>query len=604
MLSDSKTQVMSDGTDAATLPYQYSLVQHWLKTSPSFLLYGSIFNPFSDAPVGSTLWMSWIEKVVAVVAMPFVSLEQMSTFVALALMVLNGWCCYLLCRSFNWPKPLCVALAICWAFNPYVRARSKVHIALAAIYFLPLTFLALNLVKKCSDKKSLAWAAFAFFVAALAPQYYLIITAFVAPFLIWYVLLGAEKSAWIQKLTRLGIASVPAVALVLWTFFKPVPSSVISPNLTLRPTTGQTSPDQELHPFLNTFGARLSDFVSGDVGIGPSDFNFIRGAINHSIYENKFDGSNPHERSNGIRWTLFALVFIGLYFWFNKESRSQHFSDIANSYIVFFSIFTLTAIWMSLSPNTFGLESLMPATWFFHLISQYRVPSRAGIFVHFGMLMLAGIFASHLIYKLKKSSQKKKDKSQAIAESSFFESLFASDPSSKWKRRLALPMALPIIVLLDFPPFMNAMPVAPISARYQKLIDSTDQDTCGAGLYFPYVSHTYALKEMYYFMQQLRGSKCDYLNKAKNDEGNQNLLRRFALHPQVMQAIQQNNPNFQNGFIQFARCVPLEWVVFDAQVPQTWQADTCQKLGWQLDSQGVCRSSVKNIKILKTPEQC
>lgn len=603
LLSGSRTQVMSDGTDAATLPYQYHLVKHWLETSPSVLLYGAIFNPFSDAPDGSLLWMSWIEKVIAIFTVPFVPLEQLSTLMAMLLMVLNGLCCYMFCRSFQWPKPLCVALAICWAFNPFVRGRAKVHIALAGIYFLPLTFWAFHQIKKHTCNRSLAFAAIAFFIAAMAPQYYLITTAFLAPFWIWYVLIGVEKSDYIKKISRLSIASLPAIFLVAWSFLKPIPSQFVNPNVTLRPLTGQTAPNQDLHPFLNTFGARAVDFISGDIAIGASDLNPIRGAINQAIYKNQFDGSNPHERANGIRWVLWAMVIYGFSLWLPKASREQFFSSISQPWVIFFSALTLFSFWMSLSPNAFGISALMPATWFFNLVSQYRVPSRGGVFVHFGVIALAGIFASHLIYKLSKKKEGSKKKTETPTHDSFLQLSYGPGTSS-WQKRLTLPVVLPLLVLLDSPPAWNKMPVAPITPQLASLVESGSEDNCGLGMYFPYVSHTYALKEMYYFMQALRGSKCDYLNRAQNDSLNQKLLGRFALHPQVMQAIEQNNPAFQNGLLSFANCVSLEWLAFDEKVPRSWQSDTCNKLGWKLDEQGVCRSPQKNIKMLRSPDQC
>src|SRR5688500_6408964 len=94
LLSRSTTEVMSDGTDPVTLPFMYEQVLRLAKNSPLDLFYGAVPNPVFDAPEGGALWMSWIEKFVALFSYLFFPTEQISTAVVLFILILNGLCFY------------------------------------------------------------------------------------------------------------------------------------------------------------------------------------------------------------------------------------------------------------------------------------------------------------------------------------------------------------------------------------------------------------------------------------------------------------------------------------------------------------------------------
>ncbi|NJM09559.1 MAG: hypothetical protein HC883_01265 [Bdellovibrionaceae bacterium] len=148
--------------------------------------------------------------------------------------------------------------------------------------------------------------------------------------------------------------------------------------------------------------------------------------------------------------------------------RLAHLAQAARKLQAGLLIFGLFSFWLSLSPD-WPWQGSGPAYWLHTLVSQIRVPSRAGIYVHFAALLLAGLFVH-------------------------FRRL-------KW---LALPGLLPLLMIVDLPPFWQPMPISPVRPPLQALMGKE----CGAGLYFPYVAGDAGMLQDYYFLQEMRGSKC------------------------------------------------------------------------------------------------
>ena len=603
LLEGRNDKVMSDGTDAATLPYQYSVVKQNLSDSPGHLLYGALPNKYSDAPEGSPYWMCWIEKILAVMVVPFVPLEQVYIVVLVLMLVLNGLCFYALGRSLGWPKPVCIALGICWAFNPFIRGRAKVHTALTAIYFLPLCFFALQQIARKTDRRSLVAATAAFFVAALAPQYFLLMTAFLAPLFLLYAYVQREGMSLGHLSARLGIAALPAVLFTVFWYTHPVPESYTDRGVVAMPTTGDAKDKTGVHPFLRIFAARPIDYFGGDIAIGGFDLNPLRAVVNSAISADDFGGSNSHERTNGIRWTILILFGAAIYYLLFKPKDDEAFVPKVRRDLWYFIGFAIAGFLLSLPPDFIGGQNLMPSAWLHKLVSQFRVASRAGIFFHFGALMVAGYFLVNWLYepKVDKPTKGKKSKDSTPVRT---ETVTVRPQSHKWARRLTLPVVLPLIAIVDFPPLMNAMPVAPVLPAYSALSTSTEE-TCGVGMHFPYVSHNFALREMYYFLQRMRGAPCYFLNGYQNQQRNAKLLKYFPLHEQLLNAVKQGNPAVASQLIQFVRCVPLDWLVFDPDaLPLPWSQGVCRELGWEWHGDAVCKSPKPVGKVKTLPENC
>lgn len=591
---------MSDGTDPATLPFQYGLVKYHLKHSPGQLFFGAIPNPFGEAPEGNALWMPWNEKILAIILSPFVSLEQLSTWIVYLLLILNGLSAYWFGRTMGWPKALCVAIAICWAFNPFTRGRAKVHMSLTGIYYLPLLFVGMNYILRSTHWRSIAMAATAFFLAVTVAQYYLLMTAFLFPLFVFYLIWNRGELPWSKLVLNSAIAAIPAVAFTAFCFFKPLPSSFVKPGVVALPKTGEYKDPSGVHPFLKVFAARPLDYFAGDIAIGPADWNPIRAAITDNILKN-LENSNPHERANGIRWSLWILFFLGLYYIFN---RPKDLSPYFKNNFIYFAAFATVGLLLSLPPGFFGID-FMPAAWLHAVVSQFRVPSRASTFVHFGVLACAILVYLNLFYEPTSQPKKKhKDKKKSDSQDEVPLSISSWRPqSNKWARRMALPVVLPIIAIVDLPPALNKMPVSPVLPAYSALT-GPQSTPCGYGMYFPYVSTNHALREMYYFIQRMRGSECKIINGGQVETRNSLLLRNFAHVQKLFEQVNLGNPAIPQRLVQLARCVPLEWLVFDERLPSAFGPDVCQQLGWEWHAPDVCRDRTRGKELKTLPEDC
>ena len=299
--------VMSDGTDASTLPYQYSLLRSTWRTTPT-RLYGAVPAATLAAPEGFALWIPWIERSVVVALAPLFPVEQLSTVLVVVLMVLDGLAMYPLGRRFGWSRSLSLAIAIASAFNATTRARAKVHMSLVGMFHVPLVFLGLLLVAKGKGWRSIAAAAACFAAAVTVAHYYLITLTFLVPWLLVYLLVSAGSSSrWLRVGVRIAAAAVPAVMLVGWSYSKPLPPDFIKPGTVVTPSTGEVQGGQP-HPFLTLFAARPVDYITGDVGIGITDWNPIRSSLSLGVLLD-MNGGFGHERANGIRWIVWRSLW-------------------------------------------------------------------------------------------------------------------------------------------------------------------------------------------------------------------------------------------------------------------------------------------------------
>ncbi len=556
LLAGSSSVVMGDGTDSITAPYQFDLLRYSATHAPSELFYGAHPTKLMNAPEGMAGWHSWYDKITATLTSLILPIEQVSTSVVWISFVIDALCFYILGGLLGWKKPISFAAGLCWAICAYTRARAKVHVGFVATYFLPLIFIALFLLKRNRSCKDLIMAMVAFFFSAMAAQYYIIMAAFCAPFILYYYLCDSSDLQMIrQRLQRLVISLIPAILLLLWTLLMPVPSDIKS----AFPKTGETQTG-EIHPFLNRFGARAIDYVSGDIAIGLKDINPLRESINMYVAEN-LEGSNPHERTNGIRWSIWIFAFCGIYSILNK--RQEAVVSKNSLALLGFAIFAFV---LSLQPDWFGYN-IGPAVWLHKLVSQIRVTSRAGIFVHFSLIMIACSYINTLKPK-------------------------------KWL------WVFPLLIFIELPPFLNPMPMYNMSPAYASLAQHKEDGECGMGLYYPYVSGQWQLMEFYTFLNRMRGSRCAILNAAAINDRELKMINYFPLHPELMKLIVNNNFITKQRLVDFAKCASLSWIVFDARVPVAWRSEVCSSLGWQMSEAEVCQSQPQNIVPQKFNDQC
>lgn len=523
------------------------------------------------------MWMSWGERFLALFAFIFLPSEQVGSFVVWILLLLNGLSFFALSRKLNWPASLGLALSICWAFNAFTHARAKVHLAMSGLYHLPLIFLGLHLVRESltsskNQKLKIILASFCFLFSAMTLHYFIILTAAMSPFLLlYYFSLQETRSQWKKALLHLSLSAVPCFLFLAWCFTHPLPEQYLNRQAQSLPQTGEYKNERGIHPFLEQFAAKPIDYFAGDTGLGEKDWNPLRSMLTLSIYKN-LDGSNAHERANSIRWWLWFCFALSLWWILRKDSILPKEQKRLQLSLLLLGVF---AFILSLSPVYFD-KAWGPSAWIHSLVSQFRVPNRAGVFVHFSILLIVG---SSLSYWFKHGAD------------------------SKRKSFLKRPWVLPLVALISFPPLLNPMPLSKIQAPYTSLTENQELK-CGSGMYFPYVSATYSLLEFYYFVQRLRGTHCSIINRADTDESNTAMLKAMPLHPEILKAINERNPQLTEGIKRFTECTGIQWIAFDSRVGPEARSSLCQSLNWQMTEPDVCQAQRPHMNLQRLPANC
>lgn len=566
MFDGRKDIAMSDGTDPAASPMQYTVLINNLRENPLSFFYGAVPTVQYNYPEGMAVWFPWAEKAIIAVTHPFFALEQLYTWNAFVMIFLTALSFYFLGRYLGWSRNLSFAGSIAFAFTAYARARAKVHNTLAGLFHLPLIFLALEILIRRRDKKAIWMSAGLFVLASTVAQYYIILTAFFAPFLLWYFFSHPTVvSNWKHEAKRLTLSVIPAALFIMSTLLFSVPAEM-KEKAVVAPKTGDS--ESWPHPFLSRFAAHPIDFVTGDVAIGPSDLNSVRGWLTRNV-QKKLGDSNPHERTNGIRWLILVAAALAFYWALKKKQELPPETQKRIFILISMGFF---AMLVSFSPMWFDLP-LGPSGWIHAVVSQFRVPSRAGVIVNFCFVLAAGIFLHW----------------------------FLTTKEFKLKKWLIVPGVLPFLMLLDFPPLMNLMPTARILPAYQSL---QNRKECGVGVHFPYVSNSWGLSEFYYFLQRLRGTNCQVLNANATSDRDLFLLNKIPLHPQFFSGITSDNPQLKSQIVKLFECIGLDWIVFDQRVPASWRQSVCQRLGYTLTEETLCLSPQPKKGIMRLPEQC
>ena len=564
--------VLSDDTDLTTLPYANETLIQIFHERPTDLLFGAVFVDRGSPSCGAASWVTWGERWTTIAFSKLIPIEQLSTVFIYLLLASNGVVMYAFCRTIGWSRSLSYALAIAWAFCAYTLARSRVHTALAGTYHLPLIFLGLNLISRGKTWRSVIGAAFCFLLSTTTAHYLIITAAFLSPFYLVYLGIKREKGSWIRLALRTSGAVFPSVLFLIFCLKFPVPPRVqLSPDK-LRPQLAQ-APAGELHPFLTRFASRPIDYLTGDVANGALDTNPIRQQLNESVLSQLGDGI-AHERAAGIRWIFLLILGLCPLLLFKVRSRNL------NCEVAFFTVLGVFALWLSLSPTFFGIPG--PSLWLHNLVEQIRVPSRANIFVHFAVLMIAGAVLHTLAHRFS----------------------FKNKKLLRLQKFVLLPGVLPALVIFELPPLLQKLPLAPIRPRMESL--ARERGSCGPGLHFPVTNFDYFEVHHYHFIQQMRGSDCVILNNDQTRGPELAMLNRFPYHPQFFKALNDpiEGPRIADQLEKFARCVPLTWIAFDAATSPAWREDLCRRLGWRLHTDLACTADSLASPLKNSAEEC
>ena len=565
MFEQSADTVMSDDTDTAPVPYSYdSIIQTWHQY-PERLFYGTVYVENGDPERGIAQWMPWSERWIVLLMSPFFALEQLSTALVFALLMINFLAMYLLARYLKWNPWVAFGLSLAWAFNPFTRARAKVHMAMTGTYHLPLIFLGLYLLARGRGWRS-AFAAAAAFLLAMTTVHYFIVTAlFLSPLFLFFLFLQTEtqqaiKENWRMFAMRLCVAFLPAICFLAWNYKFTVPSGVKMAAQDSYPKSGQTA-DGQTHPFLTYYAAKPIDYLTGDLSLV---LNFAANPLVESLtqhVQNTMDSGNYHERSNGIRWVLIALAIFSVA---NLIRGKYSMSEPIGRNTLYFLILGTVAFWLSLSPDS-PFPGWGPSGWLQSIVSQIRVPSRAGIIVHFSVLMIAGYLLNR---------------------------------QRKWILSAAV---FPVLLFAEYPPLARQVPMAAVRPAYTEL--QREKGSCGAGMYFPFVSFYAEVQRYYNLYQQMRGSDCLILNGMSTHQRLFVMINKFPPAAEFIQTLSRR-PEVQHDLAKLAECVPLTWIAFAPEIPVQWTAETCAKLGWKLNSDLTCVRPEKNLPLKKMPDEC
>lgn len=563
---------MSDGTDLTTNAFQFDMLHRSYLRDPTLFLFGAYPNQRLNAPEGYVAWYSLMEKIAGALFPFFVPAEQVCVLLALVLMILNALSFYGMGRVFGWHRFLALALAIAWAFSAYTRARAQVHVGLVGIYGLPLAVLGLLILQKDKSAKGIFKSALCFLGSVTSAHYYIIFLAMFSPFLLLlYISDQMVRKNIGAHFLALFKAALPAVIFLGVSFIKPVPLEFTRHVASVLPTTGQSNVWP--HPFLKTFSANFVDYFSGDIAIGTNDINPLRASLTLEVREALRVG-NFHEHALGIRWVVWLLFILSCWYMFKKRLLLSPRKYESSVLIVIFA-FGLFAFLGSLSPD-WGLI-WGPSAWIHWAVEQVRVPNRSGIYSYFCILTFVGIVLQVWFLESKRS----------------------------YRTRLVFMGLLPVLIVADFPPFMNPMPMAPIVASREVLFARKSGD-CGMGYHFPHVSGDFEALRFYYLLQSLRGTDCLILNPATPSRRDQRLAQLYGYRNTAMlEKVVQNDPSVRDHLVEFARCHKLDWLVFDPGVPVQFVQDVCKSWGGHLVSPDLCRSHAPLQRVSPgLPDEC
>jgi hypothetical protein len=303
---------------------------------------------------------------------------------------------------------------------------------------------------------------------------------------------------------------------------------------------------------LDVFSLNPIDLFSGDISNGENDLNFIKEGIAHSLKQAKYQGSNSHERANGIRWILW-LTFLFAAIWLLPSQKIFWQSNDRFIVLALF-VFGLISFWLALPPN-WPMTGMSGSLFLHKLIPQIRVPNRAAIGIAFAIILMSGLFLKNVLAQVQ---SEKKSKLIVIL----------------WG----------LLLFIELLPFYQYLPVAKIDPPIHSL---TEKENCGRGFYYPYVSGAHNAMYYYHFLQQMRGADCTILNQNAGSELDFNLGKYFARS--FSMNLQEALLNKQSKLItDFANCSGANWVVLGSPLSHEYGRALCDEMKWDWTNERAC----------------
>jgi hypothetical protein len=308
-----------------------------------------------------------------------------------------------------------------------------------------------------------------------------------------------------------------------------------------------TVASKQADDYLHWYGAHADHYLAGDVKFGDRDVIAWRSAITRSILEKP---NNPHEQTNGIRWSILACT-AGLLGVLTLRRLRRRLTREERGMAVVALVLGGVAFLVSFSPQ--GLRhydtELGPSLLFAKLLPQFRVSNRAGVVVHFSALLCTGILLGAL--------------ARGIAP----------------RGRGAFGGALLVLVIAEYLP-LHPVVVTELPPAYTELEPS--RGTCGAGVIVPYASWDGAEGVYYRALTAMRGTSCTLLHgsyQTKQDRAQREAFSKMTFTPHDV-----------DRAVGFARCTRASWALFTSEAPEEFRRSYCKDLGWTFVRADACRS--------------
>ncbi len=545
LLRGDATTAIGDGTDSITIPWQYQVIVDTLHDAPSRLLFGGIYSDQVTAPEGQALFIPYSERALVLFFAPFMKVDLMPTTVIWAYVVLSGLAMYGCARVLGWKRALALALAIAWAICPFTRARAVVHNAMVGVFFAPLVVAALRVV--AASPRKLGWSArtdlvvgaLLFLGAVTAAHYYcLMLIGFAPAFVALFVVMLPHGTPRRRAIGRLFVSALPALCLLLWTRAMPAAPSDAHRMASAQPDA--VAVREQANNFLHWYGAHATHYLAGDVKFGDRDVIPWRSAITRSILEH---ADNPHEQTNGIRWSILAATGALAVMLVVPRLRRRLSKTERRMGIVLFA-FGIAAFLISFSPQ--GIKhydtEIGPSLLFAKLLPQFRVSNRTGMLVHFCALLCTGVLLA--------------------------------------RARPAVGAVLLVLVVVEYLP-LHPVVTTPLPAAWKEL--APPSGPCGAGVLVPYASWEADEKRYYRAMSEVRGTSCKILHGSY-------LTPQNTKQSQAFSRLAFTSADRERA-VTHARCAGASWAVFAEGTPEDFKKGYCADLGWSFVRPDACRTT-------------
>ncbi len=531
--------MIGNDQDSSTFPSQVSVIQRSWESKPfSTLLTAKIATEAYSFPSGVRLITSGVVRVFAGVFGWIPDHLLTGLFFLFCLLLNFGACIQLLSRlQISWL--VTVPLSLAFAITPYVRARAIVHPDYAYFGHLAAAFCLLILARSSVPliRSKSFWSSL--LLIGMSSQYYwpqTYIILFISGLCGLFISVPGSRQKWAARVAILifSCAVVQGAQLIAW-------DSLFERGNKANVETNAPAFDRSrTQLFLETYRAHAIDFFTSDLALGTDDVIGLKQNLNQGVLSH-LEGSNPWERTNGVRWTLglLALCSVVLILRSLHQCRNPPLQEEQN------------ILWLLLSGVCVGIAgvvlSLGPSVLIDFLLSvstPIRVLSRFGILVHFAIVLCVALGARWLIQN---SPQKSRTHNYAA-------------------------LILSISLFEYFP--INPLLIAPIRPNFE--LPASLQGS--VGMLFPAVtefSGFWEKVEAYHAYQ--RNRSLDYRLMA---EPTQKDVSEFLQINYGSQAIQNSSTSVLSRLPELKEKLKLRWLVCQTHLNPVFCRAACEKLNF------------------------